>query len=221
MLLRAAAVSAVLLALFVSGAARAEPGSAQAARLADLRPDSVIVSRTRSKVAIRGGDLGRFDAQLSPQENLHRLIAHLGLLHDAASSADFAVTDRMPGFVRFTQLIGGIPVSGRNEVDLDADGRITEARLSVVDPALAPKEQSIMRERARRIAALACAREAGAPNAEVELNDFPGLHYKTSPPGEPLKLQYGFYARAGEAPPVIVTVDAFTGAVEVAPAAIP
>jgi len=217
----AAAVGAAFLALLASSAAWAEPGMAQAWRLSELRPDSVIVSRDHSKVAIRGGDLGRFDAKLSPVENLHALIAHLDLLHDAALSADFSVTDQMPNFVRFTQLIGGIPVNGRNEVDLDADGRITEARLSVVDPARAPKEQPIPRERALQIAALACARQARAPNAEVELTDFPGLHYQASPPGELLKLRYGFDARAGEAPPVIVTVDAFTGAVELTSGVIP
>jgi hypothetical protein len=215
------AVGAICLAVLGFGAARAEPGDAQAARLAELRPDSVTISRGRSKVAITGSDLGRFDAQLSPVQNLHKLIEHLGLLHDAARSAEFTVAEQMPRFVRFTQLIGGIPVTQRIEVDLDPDGRITEARLSVVDPALAPKGQPITRARAMQIASLACATQSGATGAEVELEDYPGLHYKPAALGEPLKLQYGFTARAGEAPSVIVTVDAFTGAVGVSSAAIP
>jgi hypothetical protein len=90
------------------------------------------------------------------------------------------------------RVIGGVPVSTRIEVDLGPDGRITEARLATVDPALAPKAQPIARERALQIASLASAAKAGVAGAEVELDDYPGLHYKPAALGQPLKLQYGF-----------------------------
>lgn len=218
---RTAAVSAVCLALLGTGAVRAESGKAQAARLAELRPESVVISRGSDKLAVRGGHLGHFDPQLSPVENLHKLIAHLGLLHEPARYVEFTVREQMPNFVSFTQLIGGIPVSQRIEVDLDPDGRVREARLSVVDPALAPKAQSITRGRAMQIASLACAKAAGAADAEVELADFPGLHYEPAALGQPLKLEYRFSASASNLQSSFVTVDALTGAVAISPAAIP
>jgi hypothetical protein len=214
-------MGAICVAWFAMCDASAEPNATQAARLAQLRPDSVIISRGGGKVAIRGGDLGRFDAQRSPVENLQTLIAHLGLLHDAARSAEFVVAQQMPRFVKFTQVIGGIPVKQRIEVDLDPDGRITEARLNVVDPARAPKQQPITHARAREIASLACARKAGADDVEVELQDYPGLHYQTAALGEPLKLQYRFAAAATNLESSWVTVDAFTGAVRVDSAVMP
>ncbi|HEY7642039.1 MAG TPA: hypothetical protein VH814_20075 [Steroidobacteraceae bacterium] len=210
-----AAIGALCLASVTFGAARAEPSAAQAARLAQLRPESVIISRSSEKVAIRGGDLGRFDPQRSPVENLHELIGHLGLLHDAARSAEFTVAEQMPRFVKFTQLIGGIPVSQRIEVELDPDGRVVEARLAVVDPARAPHAQPITRERALEIAVRACATEIGAAEAEVALRDFPGLHYQPTAMGEPLQLEYRFSGSGGPASSYIVRVDAFTGAARV------
>jgi hypothetical protein len=216
-----AAIGAVCLAGFVVCPAHAEPSSAQAARLAQLRPESVLISRGSEMLAIRGGDLGRFDPQLSAVENLQKLIAHLGLLHQPARSAEFVVTEQMPQFVRFTQVIGGIPVSARIEVDLDPDGRVAEAHLAVVDPALAPQAQPITRERALQIAALACAEQAGAADAEVELEDFPGLRYKPAAQGQPLKLEYRFSASARNLPSGFVTVDALSGAVAISSAAIP
>lgn len=217
----AAAVGAACFTLFAAGEARAEPSEAQAARLAELRPDSVLISRSSDIVHIRGGDLGRFDAQASAVENLRKLILHLGLLHDPVRSAEFSVIQQMPNFVSFAQVIGGVPVTTRIEVDLGADGRITEARLSIVDPALAPKAQPITRERALQIASLASAAKAGVADAEVELDDYPGLHYKPAALGQPLKLQYGFAARAAGGESDIVTVDALTGAVDIRPAALP
>jgi hypothetical protein len=215
-----AAVSALGLALLAAGEVHAQHSEAQAARIAELQPDSVMINRNSDKVYIRGGHLGRFGAGVSPEENLRNLIGRLGLLHEAARSAQFSVAEQMPRFVRFVQLIGGVPVSGRVEVDLDADGRILEARLSVVDPARAPKAQALSRERALQIAALACAAKAGVTAAEVSLEDFPGLHYQPTAQGEPLKLQYGFAARAGNEADT-VTVDALTGAVTMTSTYIP
>jgi hypothetical protein len=216
-----AATVAICLAWCVLCEAVGVPNAAQAARIAELRPDSVIISRGSDKVSIRGGDLGRFDAQLSPVQNLHNLIAYLALLHDAARSAEFIVAEQMPRFVKFTQLIGGIPVKQRIEVDLDPDGNITEARLTVLDPALAPKRQPITRARAMEIAARACAAKAGAADARVELKNFPGLHYTGAPMGEPLKLQYRFAAEVPNLESSLVTVEAFTGAVQVESADMP
>jgi hypothetical protein len=215
-----AAIGAVGLVGFGVCPAHAEPNSAQAARLAQLRPESVLISRGSEMLAIRGGDLGRFDPQLSAIENLQRLIAHLGLLHQPARSAEFVVTEQMPQFVRFTQVIGGIPVSQRIEVELDRDGRILEARLAVVDPALAPQTQRITRERALQIASLACARKAGVADEEVELEDFPGPHYQPAAGGQALKLEYRFAASASNLESSFVTVDALTGGVAISPAAI-
>jgi hypothetical protein len=76
-------------------------------------------------------------------------------------------------------------------------------------------------ERALQIASLASAAKAGVAGAEVELDDYPGLHYKPAALGQPLKLQYGFAARAAGGESDIVTVDALTGAVDVRPAGLP
>jgi hypothetical protein len=214
------ALSAVCIASFVLADARSEVSTAQAARLAELRPESVGISRGSDFVFIRGGDLGRFDASASAVENLRKLIVHLGLLHDAARSAEFSVTEQTPTFVRYVQLIGGVPVSARNEVDLGSAGRILEARLSVVDPARAPKAQPMTRERATQLASLAYAAQAGVAAAEVQFDGQPGLHYKSTALGEPLKLQYRFAAWTAGRSADYVTVDAFTGAVDIASAAL-
>lgn len=218
---RAAFIGAVCLALFAVGQARADVSAAQAARLAELRPESVAISRGSDMVFIRGGDLGRFDASASAVENLRRLIVHLGLLHDPARFAEFSVTEQTPTFVRYAQLIGAIPVRERIEVDLSSDGQVLEARLSIVDPARAPKAQPIARERAMQIASLAYAAQAGGDSAEVQLDDSPGLYYKPTALGEPLKLQYRFAATIAARTSDFVTIDAFTGAVEIVPAVIP
>ena len=104
-----AVIAAVCLAAAAVGDALGEVSEAQGARLADLRPESVIINRGNDKLAIRGGDLGRFDAGVPAVENLRRLIAHLGLLHDAARAAEFSVIEQRPTFLKFMQLIDGIP----------------------------------------------------------------------------------------------------------------
>lgn len=216
-----AVIGAICLASLAVGDALGEVSASQAARLAELQPESVQIGRGNDKVAIRGGDLGRFDADVAAVENLRRLIAHLGLLHDAARSAEFSVIEQRPTFLKFVQLIGGVPVSGRIEVDLHPDGRVREARLSVVDPARAPKAQPIERARAMQIASRAYAAEAGVAEADVQLEDQPGLTYKPAPRGEPLKLHYLFAAWTTGRGSDYVTVDALSGAVDVEPAAIP
>ena len=215
-----ALIGAVCVASLAHGQTLGAVSEAQSARLAELRPESVAIGHGNDKVFIRGGDLGRFDADVAAVENLRRLIAHLGLLHDAARSAEFSVTEQTPRFLRFVQLIGGVPVSARIDVDLGHDGRVLEARLCVIDPTLAPKAQPIARERATQIAALAYAAQAGIASADVQLEDRPGLTYKPMPLGEPLKLQYRFIASAAGRVGDWVTVDALSGAVEVAPAVV-
>jgi hypothetical protein len=212
------ALSAVFVASLALGAARGEFSEAQAARLLELRPESVAISQGSDKVFIRGGDLGRFDANASAVENLRRLISHLGLLHDPARSAEFSVTEQTATFVRYAQLIRGVPVRGRLEVDLGPEGRILEARLSVVDPARAPKAQAIVRARATEIASLAYAAHAGVIATDVQLEDQPGLQYEPAARGEPLKVRYRFAARTAGRVSDFVTIDALTGAVEIAPA---
>ncbi|HKQ16003.1 MAG TPA: hypothetical protein VJT80_21365 [Steroidobacteraceae bacterium] len=216
-----ALVGAVCFASLAMGQTFGELSAAQAARLAELRPESVAIGRGNDKLAIRGGDLGRFDASIPAVENLRRLIAHLGVLHDAARTAEFSVIEQRPTYLKFVQLIGGVPVSGRIEVDLSSDGRVLEARLSVVDPARAPKAQPITRERALQIASRASATEAGVAEADVQIEDESGLTYKPAPLGEPLKLQYRFVAQTATRGSDYVTVDALSGTVDVAPAAIP
>lgn len=218
---RAVFIGAVLLALFTTGGAQADVSETQAARLAELRPESVAIGRGRDIVFIRGGELGAFDTRSAAVANLRKLIAHLGLLHEAARSAEFSVVEQTPTYVKFVQLIGGVPVSNRIEVNLGADGRVLEARLSVVDPALAPKAQPITRERARQIATIACATQADVDVAAVLLEDHPGLTYKPMPLHEPLGLQYRFVASTAGSTGNYVTVDAFSGAVKIAPTALP
>ena len=215
-----AMIGAVCLASLAGGEALGAVSEAQAARLAELRPESVAIGRGNDIVFIRGGDLGRFDAGVPAVENLRRLIAHLGLLHDAARSAEFSVIEQTPTFLKFVQLIGAVPVSTRIEVDLSADGRVLEARLAVVDPSLAPKAQPITRERATQIASLAWAAQAEVAGADVQLEDQPGLTYRPMALGEPLKLQYRFAAVSPGRGSDYVTVDALSGAVEIAPAAL-
>jgi hypothetical protein len=217
----AAAIVAVCLALRAVSAPCAETSEAQAARLAQLQPDSVTISRDSNKVFINGGDLGRFDARASAEENLRTLIEHLGLLSNVAKHAQFTVTRQEPTFVDFSQVIGGVPVWGRNEIDLGPEGRVLAARLSIVDPALAPKAQPIARARAMQIAAHTYAAETGVASSAVDLDDDPGLYYKPAALGQPLQVQYRFVARAAGTEGAYVTVDAITAAVKMVSVGLP
>lgn len=217
----AAAISATCLALFAVSTPHAATSEAQAAQLAQLKPDSVTISRDSNKLFINGGNLGRFDARASAEENLRTLIEHLGLLSNVAKHAEFTVTRQEPTFVDFSQVIGGVPVWGRNKIDLGPDGRVLAARLSIVDPALAPKAQPIARGRAMQIASHAYAAETGVARSAVDIDDDPGLHYKPAAQGEPLQVQYRFVARAAGTEGTYVTVDAITGAVKMVSVALP
>ena len=217
----AAVVSAVCLQLCAVTAHCAETSEAQAARLVQLQPDSVTISRDSNTVYINGGNLGRFDARASAEENLRALIEHLGLLSEVAKHAEFTVTRQEPTFVDFSQVIGGVPVWARNEIDLGPDGRVLGARLSIVDPALAPKAQPIARARATQIASHAYAAQTDVASTAVDLHDDPGLQYRPVARGEPLKVQYRFVARAAGTEGAFVTVDAITGAVKMVSVVVP
>lgn len=218
---RAAATIAVGIVALVTGGACAEPNQAQTAPIAEQTPESVLIGPASDHVYISGGLLGRFDTHASAEENLRTLVARLGPLSNAWRHGEFLVAEQTPTFMRFTQIIGGIPVSGRNEVDLGPDGQILGARLWVIDPERAPKGQPIALQRALQIASLAVAAKAGVADGEVELNDDPGLHYKPTALRQPLKLQYRFSARTAGRGSDIVIVDAFSGAVQITPAALP
>jgi hypothetical protein len=217
----AAAIIAVCLAFRAVSAPCAETGEAHAARLAQLQPDSVTISRDSNMVFISGGDLGRFDVRASAEENLRTLIEHLGLLSNVAKHAEFTVTRQEPTFVDFSQVIGGVPVWARNQIDLGPDGRVLAARLSIADPALAPKAQPIARARAMQIASHAYAAQYGVVLRAVDLHDDPGLQYRPAALGEPLKVQYRFVARAVGTEGAFVTVDAITGAVKMVSVMVP
>ena len=110
------------------------------------------------------------------EENLRALIDHLGLLSEVAKHAEFTVTRQEPTFVDFSQVIGGVPVWARNEIDLGPDGRVLAARLSIVDPALAPKAQPIARARATQIASHAYAAQTGVASTEWISTTIPGCN---------------------------------------------
>jgi hypothetical protein len=189
--------------------------------LAQLQPDSVTISRDSNRVFINGGNLGRFDARTSAEENLRTLIDHLGLLNEVAKQAQFKVARQEPTFVDFCQVIGSVPVRARNEIDLGPDGRVLAARLSIVDPARVPKTQPIARARAMQLASHTYAAQQGVVNGAVDLHDDPGLQYEPAALGEPLQVQYRFVARATGTEAAFVTVDAITEAVKMVSVAIP
>ena len=172
------------------------------------------------KLYVRGGELGRFDPDASAQANLRELIARLRPSSDAWRKAEFAVVEQTSTFLRFTQVIGGIPVNTRNEVDLGEDGRILEVRLSVVDPSRAPRGEPLTLPRARQIASAAWIAQSGVLSPTFDLVEFPGLRYERTAQEETLRLEYRFAARSPTTSD-IVTVDALTGAVRIASALIP
>lgn len=130
------------------------------------------------------------------------------------------MVEQTPTFLRFTQVIGGIPVNIRNEVDLGEDGRILEVRPSVVDPSRAPRGEPFTRQRARQIASAAWTAQSGVLAPTFDLIELPGLRYERTAQEETLKLQHRFAARSTTTS-AVVTVDALTGAVQIASAVIP
>lgn len=205
----------------VAGATAADLSKEQSIVAAQLQPQALTVRQQGDRLDIHGGKLGYFEAQAPFAENLRKLIERLGPLSNASKYGEFTVTEQTTGRVRFQQIIRGVPVIARNEVQVDAQGQVQEVRLSVVDPARAPRAQPIAKQRAMQIAARAYQVESGKVDAEVELDDFPGLHYEPTARGQPLKLRYRFTARIPGAARDFVTVDAITEAVEITSAVTP
>jgi hypothetical protein len=180
----------------------------QAVTAAELQPDVVTLRQRGDKLHVRGGKLGSFDARAASADNLRQVIERLGPLSNAASYGEFSITEQTRNRLRFVQLIKGVPVVARNEITLDAAGRVVDVRLSVVDPARAPTSPAIARERAMQVASRAYAAHIGAVGADVELEERPGLHYMVTVQGQPLKLQYRYAVRTSGRTGDFVTVDA-------------
>lgn len=196
-------------------AAEAQQRHLQMLKVADLQFEFVTLRQNGHRFAARGGRLGAFNPETASHRELMDVLERLGALSNAARYRDFRIVERHPGFLRFEQLIAGIPVETRNEITTTANGRIDEVRIVLVDPARAPRAVAISEARAMQAAATAFLKHLGQASGEVEFLGRPRLTYTDAVKGAPLALVYTVAVRTRESAVMQAKVNALTSEVDI------
>ena len=192
--------------------------------LADVQPGRVRVEEAAHHVLLQGGSLGSIpstDEAVSILEALRDLEPLMPTTKDTALRVTEIFrnesTNDQARVIRFEQVIGDISVDRRNEIRVDADGRINEIQSSIVD-----RTVSVLQPLISEDVALVRAREALASRlnnaARIESTLPPELKYRfvnaTLVPTYVLE----FSIDSGEH--YSVSLDANSGATQILPTAV-
>ena len=192
--------------------------------IADLQPERVRVDEDAHYVLLQGGSLGSMpasDEAASILEALRKLEPLIPTAKDTALRVTDTFRNDSTGdqarVIRFEQVIGGISVERRNEIRVDAEGRIDEIQSSIVDRTVAALQPSLSED-----VALLRAREAVAARlgnaGRIEPTRRPALKYHFVNATLVPTYLLEFSIDSGEH--YSVSLDANSGATQILPTAV-
>lgn len=192
--------------------------------LADVQPGRVRVEEDAHSVLLQGGSLGSMpstDEAVSILEALRDLEPLIPTTKDTTLRVTEIFrnesTNDQARVIRFEQVIGDISVERRNEIRVDADGRINEIQSSIVDRTVSALKPLISED-----VALVRAREALASRinnaARIESTVPPELKYRFVNATLVPKYLLEFSIDSGEH--YSVYLDANSGATQILPMAV-
>ena len=192
----------------------------RAEMLAAIQPSRARIEEGAGHLFIQDGSLGSLRSN-SP-EAIRAVIQRLAAL----TSLDVAPSIRITGIfasaagtgpriIRFEQVINGIPVERRNEIRVDAAGKVTEVNVAFVDPESVPARTLLTAKAAERSARKALDFELRGAAGTITLMAAPELKYAVANAQLELTPLYTFDLATAAGEPYSVTVDASTGQTQV------